>query len=457
MRKFRLFTLVMSMVAITLLGVGVTAAQSPTQIVFWHAMTGTNGQIVTKLVSDFNSSHTDVQVTEQNKGSSYNDVLNNTISAMGQGQGPNIAQIFDLGTPIAIDSGFFTPIQDLLSADQLQHVKDDVMPPLINYFTVNGKLWSLPWNNSTPLFYYNKNMFKAAGLDPNKPPATWQELEADCAKIQAANAAPYCLSAELYGWFYEQWMALQGQELANNGNGRQGRATEVNVTSDASKAIFSFWKDLNDKGYYTYTGKLEDGTGSGQIFTSQQAAMILDSTGSLAKYTTAAQQGGFELGTGFFPTNGDVPRQGVIIGGASLWVSAANTDDQNKAVIEFLTWLHEPEQMAEWHKGTGYMPITKSSQDLLASQGYFDQNPNAKTAVDQLADAKVTPATAGAVMGPFPQIRTMVDQALQNVLNGADIDSTLSDLKSQADAALADYNSRLGATPEATAQATAAS
>jgi len=453
MRKNRLFTILMSMVLIGVLGVsGFASAQAaPTQIAFWHAMTGNNAQVVTKLVSDFNASHPDVVVTEQNKGSSYNDVLNNTISAMGQGQGPNVVQIFDLGTPIAIDSGFFNPIQNLLSADQLQHVKDDVMPSLISYFTVNNELWSLPWNNSTPLFYYNKNMFTAAGLDPNTPPATWQDLEADCAKIVAANAAPYCLSAELYGWYYEQWMALQGQELANNGNGRSGRATETNVTSDASKAIFTFWKDLNDKGYYTYTGKLEDGTGSGQIFTSGQAAMILDSTGSLAKYTTAAQQGGFELGTGFFPTNGDVPRQGVIIGGASLWVSKANTDDQNKASVEFLTWLHEPEQMAAWHKGTGYMPITKSSQDLLTSQGYFDQNPNAKTAVNQLADAKITPATAGAVMGPFPQIRTMVDQALQNVLNGADIDSTLTDLKSQADAALADYNSRLAATPEATA------
>src|SRR5262249_47728885 len=162
------------------------------------------------------------------------------------------------------------------------------------------------------------------GLDPNKPPATWQELEADCEKIKQSNAAPYWLSAELYGWFYEQWMALQGQELANNGIGRQGRATGTNVARHPSKPIFSIWTDPNDKGYYTSTGKLEDGTGSGQIFTSQQAAMILDSTGWLAKYTTAAQQGGFELGTGFFPTNGDVPRQGVIIGGASLWVSAAN-------------------------------------------------------------------------------------------------------------------------------------
>lgn len=437
---------------ITLLGISYASAQSPVQIVFWHAMTGNNGKVVTGLVADFNASHPDVQVTEQYKGN-YNDTLNAVIQAAGQGQGPNITQIFDLGTPLAIDSGFFTPIQNVLSADQLQNVKSDVLPPLINYFTVNGLLWSLPWNNSTPLFYYNKDMFTAAGLDPNTPPATWQDLEADCDKIKTANVAPYCISAQVYGWYFEQWMALQGQELANNGNGRSGRATETNLTSDAAKNILNFWKDLNDKGYWTYTGKLEDSQGANQIFISKQAAMIIESTGALGTFTKGAQTSNFQLGTGFFPTNADLPRQGVIIGGASLWVSAANSDAQNKAAVEFLTWLHEAKQMAAWHQGTGYLPITKSAQDLLTSQGYYTQNPNAKTAIDQLAAAKVTPATAGAVMGPFPQIRTIVEQAIQGVVNGGDVDQALTDAKSQADAALADYNSRLAATatPEATA------
>jgi len=438
--------------AVMLLGVSnFVAAQAATEIAFWHGMNGTNGAAVTSLVADFNAAHPDVHVTEQSKGASYNEVLNTTIAAMGQGQGPNIVQVFDLGTPIAIDSGFFTPVQSLLSADQLTSLKADIMPPLINYFTVNNMLWSLPWNNSTPILYYNKDMFTAAGLDPAKPPATWQDLEADCAKIQAANAAPYCVSAEIYGWFVEQWMALQGQELANNGNGRAGRATETNLTSDAAKAIFNFWKDLNDKGYWASTGKLEDGNGAGQIFVSKQAAIILDSTGSLKKYTDGATAGGFQLGTGFFPTNADAERQGVIIGGASLWVSKANTDDQNKAAVEFLTWLEAPEQMARWHQATGYMPITKSAQDLLTSQGYFDKNPNQITAVNQLKDAKVTSATAGAVMGPFPQIRTLVDQAIQSVVTGGDVDQVLTDTKTQADQLLAQYNDSLSATPEATA------
>ncbi len=442
MRRMRLFLSLLSLVLLSMLSLSYAAAQSPTEIVFWHAMSGHNGEVVTALVADYNAAQSAVHVTEQNKGN-YDETLNAVIQASGQGEGPNVAQIFDLGTPLAIDSGFFAPVEDILSAEQLAHVKEDVMAPLINYFTIGDKLWSLPWNNSTPLFYYNKDMFTAAGLDPETPPATWQELEVACEAIMAANVAPYCISAQVYGWYFEQWMALQGQELANNGNGRADRATATNFDTDAAKAILTFWKEINDKGYWTYTGKLHDNQGANQIFIAKQAAMILESTGALGTFTTGAETSGFQLGTGFFPSNGDVDRAGVIIGGASLWVLADNTDAENQAAVDFLTWLHLPEQMAKWHQETGYMPDTVSSQELLASQGYFEQNPNKQTAIDQLADAQVTSATAGAIMGPFPQIRTITEQMIQSVVNGGDIDQALADAKSQSDAAIEDYNSRL--------------
>jgi sn-glycerol 3-phosphate transport system substrate-binding protein len=418
-------------------------AHAAVEITFWHAMNGTNQNAVTALVDAFNASQSDIHVTEQNKGANYNDALNAVIAASQQQQGPNIAQIFDLGTPLAIDSGFFIPVESVLSADQLAAIKADVAGPILSYFTVGGTLNSLPWNNSNPLLYYNKDMFKAAGLDETKPPATWQELEEDCAKIMSSGAAPNCISMQIYGWFFEQWMALQGAELANNGNGRADRATETNLTSDAAKNIMNFWKDLADKQYWISTGKLEDGNGAKQIFASKQAAFIIDSTGSLRGLTQNAKDGGFELGTGFMPANADIERVGVIIGGASLWMGAGHSEEENAASATFLTWLLQPEQMAKWHQDTGYLPITKSAQALLESQGWFKDNPNLMVAVDQLNAAKATSATAGALMGPFPQIRTIVDQAIQAVTSGTSVDDALADAKSQADAALADYNSRL--------------
>lgn len=442
MQKARLIFSFLTVMLITLLSISIAAAQTPVQLDFWHAMTGNNGTVVTELVSQFNESHPDIQVVEQAKGN-YDETLNAVITATGQGEGPNIAQIFDLGTPLAIDSGFFTAVQSVLSDEQFAHIQEDVLPPLLNYFTIGDTLWSLPWNNSTPLLYYNKDMFEVAGLDPETPPATWQELQDACAAIVAAGAAPYCFSPKIYGWYFEQWMALQGQELVNNGNGRADRATETNLTSDAARNIMQFWKDVNDQGYWIYTGKLNDTQGANQIFVAGQSAIMLESTGTLGTFTTGAETTGFELGTGFFPSNGEIDRQGVIIGGASLWLGSANTDEENQAAVEFLTWLLEPEQMAVWHQRTGYLPITLSSQALLEAQGYYDENPNARTAIDQLAAVENTPATAGAITGPFPQIRTLIEQAIQSIVTGGDIDQVLADLKLQADAAIADYNSRL--------------
>jgi len=443
MTKRRLLTLCL-VVALLAIALPAQRSHAAVEITFWHAMTGNNQKVVTELVKAFNDSHADIKVTEQNKGSSYNDALNAVIAASQQKQGPNVAQIFDLGTPLAIDSGFFVPVESLLTADQLKKVKDDVVGPVLSYFTINGKLNSMPWNNSNPLLYYNKDMFKAAGLDPNKAPATWQEIDEACAKIMAANVAPNCITMQIYGWFVEQWMALQGAELANNGNGRTARATETNLTSDAAKNIFTWWKSLAEKKYWISTGKLEDGTGSKQIFASKQAAMIVDSTGSLGGLTQNAKDGGFELGTGFMPANAKVDRVGPIIGGASLWAGAGKSEEENKATATFILWLLEPEQMAKWHQGTGYLPITKSAQKLLEGTDYFTKNPGQRTAIDQLNAGKQTSATAGAIMGPFPQIRTIVDQAIQKVTSGTSVDDALKEAKEKSDAALADYNSRVG-------------
>jgi len=441
-KKQLLMCLASIVVGAIVLSISSVVMAAPVEVAFWHAMSGNNGKVVTELVDAFNASQSDIHITEQNKGN-YNETLNAVIQAAGQQEGPNIAQIFDLGTPLAIDSGFFTPVETLLTPEELKQITDDVLPPLISYFSIGGKLNSVPWNNSTPLFYYNKDMFTAAGLDPEKPPATWQELEADCEKIMAANAAPNCISMQIYGWYFEQWMALQNQELANNGNGRADRATETNLTSDAAKNIMTFWKDLNDKKYWTYTGKLHDNQGANQIFIAKQAAMIVESTGALGTFTKGAETSGFQLGTGFFPANGDIDRAGVIIGGASLWIGAGHPDEENKAAVTFIKWLLAPEQMTVWHKGTGYLPITKSAQEALANEDYFTSHPGQKTAIDQLAAVNGSSATAGAIMGAFPQIRDIVEQAIQSVTNGEDIDAVLADAKAKADAAIADYNGRL--------------
>jgi sn-glycerol 3-phosphate transport system substrate-binding protein len=236
-------------------------------------------------------------------------------------------------------------------------------------------------------------------------------------------------------------MANMGAELANNGNGREARATEVNLTSDAAKEIVTWWKEMYDKGYYAYSGKLEDWDGADAIFVSGQAAMEITSTSDVVNRQNDAAENGFELGTGYMPYPENSERQGVIVGGASMWMSGGHPDNEMKAATDFVTWFTNTENAVRWHKATGYFPIRKSSVTVLDGQDWFQRNPAYKAAFDQLLNTKDTPATRGAVIGAFPEVRTIIEQAIEKVLAGqATVDEALEQAKKEADKAIQDYN-----------------
>ena len=255
---------------------GLALAQAkPVQITFWHAFGGARQQWVARRVADFNYTHPGIQVSVQFKGS-YRDTLNAAILAAQQGDAPNVVQIFEIGTQLALDSGIFIPIQDLVIGPEFQ--PDDYISALTDYYKINGKFNSIPWNSSNPVLFYNKDIFRKAGLDPNKPPRTFEEMLADSKQIVESGAAKNAITWPLHSWFFEQWMANMGENLVNNGNGRDARATESLLTGDGAKTILTWWKEMADKGYWTYSGRVEDWDGSDAIFISGQAAMEITST-----------------------------------------------------------------------------------------------------------------------------------------------------------------------------------
>jgi sn-glycerol 3-phosphate transport system substrate-binding protein len=262
-----------------------------------------------------------------------------------------------------------------------------------------------------------------------------------CDAIVSKGVAKNCISWPLHSWFFEQWMANMGAELANNGNGRDARATEVNLTDAPAKEIVSWWKEMYDKGYYAYSGKLEDWDGADAIFVSGQAAMEITSTSDVVNRQNDAAENGFELGTGYLPYPANSERQGVIVGGASMWMSGGHPDNEMKAATDFVTWFTNTENAVRWHKATGYFPIRKSSVTVLEGQDWFQRNPAYKAAFDQLLNTKDTPATRGAVIGAFPEVRTIIEQAIEKVLAGqATVDEALEQAKKEADKAIQDYN-----------------
>jgi sn-glycerol 3-phosphate transport system substrate-binding protein len=438
-KRLRAFALLL-VVALSLMTIP-AQAQGKVEIRFWHAMGGDARQnVIKKLIDDFNAANPDIHVTAEYKGA-YPDLFNAALLVSRQKTAPHIVQIYEVGSQLAIDSGVFVPIADLIDANG-KKLLDDVIPTVGAYYSVNGKYNSVPWNSSNPVLYFNTEVLKAAGLDPAKPPATWSDLKAACKKIVDSKAAPNCITFNVHGWFFEQWMALENQTLVNNDNGRKARPTESNLTSQAAADIFSFWKDLNDTKYFIYSGKLEDWDGSTAIFQSKQVAFLIDSTSDVKDNEDAASKGGFTLGVGMMPANDKVERNGNVIGGASLWIVGGHPGAETKAAAKFALYLVSPEQMVTWHKGSGYLPITKGSQKLLNDEKWFDKNPAFKVALDQLNMSKANVASSGALIGPFQKVRDIVEESAQAMFNGKmDVKAALADAKARVDKELATYNS----------------
>ena len=422
--------------AFLLLSIG--AAQ--TNIEFWYAFSdeARSGWIEARI-AEFNQQLADegkdYQVVGERKGS-YRETLDAAVLAARQGTPPHLVQLFEIGSQLAVDTGIFEPVGNVGGGLDTS----DYIEPVINYYTIGGDVNSIPFNSSSPVLYINKDLLEKAGLDRNFVPATYSDVLQACEQIAASGIEAKCIGFNLHSWFFEQWLAEQGAPLVNNGNGRDERATEVLLTSDAATTVVDWIKELNDKGYYTYTGTLEDWDGSAAIFTNQQAVFHITSTGDLGNLTTAAEDAGFELGVGLLPIPDGVERNGVVIGGASIWLTANHPEAELEVAKDFILYMTNTENMISWHELTGYYPVRNSSVEELRSEGVFENKPNTAVAFNQLLDTVPNQATAGALLGSYLETRTIIEQAIQKVLNGASVDETLTEAKRLADAALADYN-----------------
>lgn len=428
----------MNRIALTAALLGLTTLQfatAQTTVEFWHSFGDAkrSGWIQARA-DEFNKANPGIKVVPSYKGS-YNDSLQATILAARQGKPPALVQIFEVGSQLALDSGAFQPVSSVKNVDF-----GDYLKPVINYYTIGGKVNSLPFNSSSPVLYFNQDLMLKAGLNPKQPPTTFSGLLKACQKIEAAKLGVTCFGMSLNGWFVEQWMSQQGATLLNNGNGRQGRATSTNLDSPAAKKIFSFFKTLQDNKYFTYTGKLEDWDGSDAIFTNQKVVFHITSTADIGNNRDAATKSGFKMGVGVLPIPDGVKRNGVVIGGASLWIPKAISKAQAEGALDFALYMTNTKNMAEWHKLTGYYPVRQSSIELLRKQGWFTQSPLQLVAFNQLTKTVANPASAGGLNGAAIQTRQIIEQGIQKVLGGSSVDAALKETKARADAALAEYN-----------------
>ncbi|ABX31031.1 extracellular solute-binding protein family 1 [Petrotoga mobilis SJ95] len=407
--------LVMFVFMVSLLGV----LSFPVTIEFWHAMSGDRIALIEDIVSDFEEAYPDINVNAQYSGS-YPETLNKLIAGVQSGNAPHIVQIYEIGTRLMIDSGVIVPVQDLLDQDDSYDV-GVLLEPILNYYKVDGKLYSMPFNSSTALLYYNKTLFEEAGLDPNRPPQTYEELleysRILTKKDSRGNTVQYGLTWPTHSWIIEQLMAAADAPLVNNDNGRTARATEAVFNSEAGLKIFELFDQLNEEGLILNTAR-EDWSAARQNFISGKAAMLYTSTSDVKMFQEGLKSNGYELGTAFLPVPDISVSGGPVIGGASLWLIAGHPDEETKAAWEFLKFVNREDQQIRWHQGTGYFPVRKDAIQRLHYEGFYAENPNYFTSLLQLLLAKRNFNSAGAVIGVFPETRETIEIAYERMVDG---------------------------------------
>lgn len=407
-------------------------AEGKLQLVFWHAMGGGIGEALTKIVDEYNASQDKVFVKAEYQGS-YDETLTKLRStASGSSVGADIVQVFEQGMTFMIDSGLTVPVQDYI--DKSSYDVSVLESNLLAYYTKDGKLYTMPFNSSTPLMYYNKDIFAKAGIA--EAPKTMEELIAIAPDLTSKGEASMAASLRVYGWFIEQWLNKTEDDIFDAGNGREGVPTKV--VFDENGGMLKILNMLNtayNSGYMPNVGR----EGGQPEFVAGASAVTLASTANLRQILTEVD-GRFEVGTAFYPAIDGEDQGGVSIGGASLWMIDSGDQEKMDATWEFIQYLVSPAVQAQWNADTGYFPINTKAHDEQVFKDNLAEFPQFQTAIDQLHAAK--PSDQGALSGVNQEARQYFEAELEKMINGEITpEEAVKAMADQTNAAIENYNS----------------
>ncbi|WP_017186417.1 ABC transporter substrate-binding protein [Alkalibacillus haloalkaliphilus] len=405
-------------------------------VTFWHAMGGGPGEAIDEMVNSYNESQDEIYVDAVYQGS-YEELLNQLRAVGGTSEAPSIVQVYEVGTQYMSESGFIEPLQTFIDADDDFSV-DNLEENILGYYQLDGDLYSMPFNTSNAIMFYNKDMFREAGLDPEQPPRTFSEVQEYSQQLNdATGEAGFAIL--IYGWFFEQLLANQGGHYLNNDNGRSAVADEALVNGEEGQRIFEWLNEMNEAGTLGNFGRQWDDIRT--AFAAENVAMYLDSTAATRGNVEGAD---FEVGTAFLPVPDGMDPQGVIVGGGSLWMTNGIADETQEAAFDFIKYTADPEVQAVWAGATGYFPISPEAYDNEILQDIYEEYPQFTTSVDQLQNTTLTPATQGALMGVFPEARNVIENAIEALYQGEDPQELLDQAAADIEEQIERYNQQQG-------------
>ena len=387
-------------------------ALAATELHFWHSMVGASGDEVNELANRFNASQADYRVVPVFKGG-YEESLAAGIAAIRARNAPHIIQVFDAGTAAMMAArGAVKPLYQLMAEAGEKFDARAYMPAVTSYYSDSrGKLLSLPFNNSTAVFFYNKDVFRKAGIDPSMAPRTWRDVQAAALKVRDSEAAPCAYTTDWQSWILvESLSAWHNEPLATRNNGFGGADAKLSFNGELLVRHIGLMSSWVKSGLFTYAGRATEGEAK---FASGECAMV---TSSSLSYMGIAKSARFEFAVSPLPYYDEFngAPYNTIIRGASLWVPAGKKPAEYKGIAKFFGYLSRPEVQAEWNRQTGYLPNTLAAYALIRTQGHYDRNPGADVAVKQMS-RKLEAHSRGIRLTNFAQIRAVIDEELEAV------------------------------------------
>ncbi len=426
-------------------------AGSPVEITFWHGMKGGLEDALVKLTDQYNAAQTKVHVTLQNQGG-YEQTIDKYVQSSTNSR-PDIVQTPEYSVQQMRDTQSFIPIGACMQAAQMDTT--DFLDRALTAYSTAGVQWSMPFNVSNPVLYYNRKVFEAAGLDPNSSPLSLEDLRSTAQSIVSSGAAGTGIGLDTGfdgggGWYIEQWFSKLGELYTDNGNGRLAPATKVFIDNPKAVELMTFLQQMIKDGLAFNVG--DDPSGQ-EVFLKMAdktapSAMAIGTSAALGTVISVLDGGlipgltGADIGVGPMPGPGGAP--GVLVGGASLWIVDGHGDTKSAASWDYVNYLVSAQSQSTWAAATGYVPIRAGALDLEPLKTTYATDPRFKVAYDQVNAPSDAASAAGPITGPLREIRVVVARAVATILQGGDPQATLSQAALDADALIADYTARNG-------------
>jgi sn-glycerol 3-phosphate transport system substrate-binding protein len=390
-------------------------AAAVSEIHWWHAMAGELGREVERLAADFNLSQSEYKIVPTYKGP-YTETMTAAMFALRSKQHPAILQTAEVATATMMAAkGVVFPVHQLMREQGMEFTSASFLPAVAGYYSeAGGDMLSFPFNASTPILYYNKDQFRLAGLDTDKAPATWPELEAAARKL-LERKIPCGVTTGWPSWInIENFSAFHNLPIATLDNGMGGPGARLQFNNLVVTGHLATLVEWQKSGLFDYSGRTSEAE---RRFYKSECGILISSSAARADIIANAK---FEIGYGmlpYWPNVAGAP-QNSIIGGGSLWVLRDRPDAEYKGVAAFLSFLSRPDIQAHWHQWTGYLPITHAAHEVTRAVGFYDRNPGTDISIRQITLNPPNANSKGLRLGSYVVIRDIIQEEMEDALAG---------------------------------------